>query len=113
MSAFKDQVALDIKATFINEEEFGDKHIVNDVELIVVIDRHLVEKRELLFNRERSSSPAYGVFSDKIVMYVSLADLGYKPSEGEQMHIDEEHYFVVEVAEDMGMLTITLEGNRS
>ena len=37
MKTFKEQVAADFAAVFINESEFADKHIFNDVSCLAVV----------------------------------------------------------------------------
>lgn len=113
MKSFKEQIEADVRGVFINGEEFADEHNIDGQLLTVVIDRAMTTDKDLLYTYERPTSPANGVYTDVITVYVSLADLGYKPAEGQMMHIDGEIYFVQSVADDMGMLAITLEGNRS
>ena len=38
MSAFKDQIAIDNRTVFMNEDEFADKHIVNEKPMTVIFD---------------------------------------------------------------------------
>lgn len=112
MSLFKDQVAADIAATFINVDEFADEHNIDGVVLKAVIDRG-IDERDTLFNYERPSHPAYGVYAENITMYISLTELGYKPEVDQPMEVDGETCIVKSCHDDMGLLTIVLEGNRS
>lgn len=113
MMSFKDQIEKDIRDTFINDHEFAEEHDINGVMLSVVIDRDTNAGRDSLYSYERPSFPVNGVYAANIILYVSKADLGYKPEEGEDIKIDGKIYFVENASEEMGMLVLTLAGNRS
>lgn len=108
MSAFKDAVAADIKATFINELEFADEHTVNGEPVICVVDSNITDERQV-----SSSEFAPGVYMDQVVLYVKQSDLPQKPVRGELLKLDNERYFVKKVADNVGVLEITLEANES
>jgi len=38
---FKEQLAADVGAVFLNPAEFGETHIVNDKEMAIVIDGYI------------------------------------------------------------------------
>lgn len=109
MSRFKDAVAADIKATFINSLEFADFHDINGEELLCVIDSDIIQER----NARTYSEYADGVFKTQIMVFVAADDLPGRPVKGEIFRLDGELYMVDECAENMGVLEITIEANDS
>lgn len=109
MSAFKDAVAADIKAVFINPLEFADKHNINGQAVDAVIDRDVIRERQLPTAAEYSE----GVFREEMLVYVDAADLRRKPVRGEIFRLDGDLYLVSEVAENMGVLEITIQANEA
>lgn len=102
MSAFKDAVQADIRATFLNLEEFGDIHAVNGVPLPCVLDTDVLTE----------GHPALeGVFLNVLTLYVKTSDLPRRPVEGELLYLDGKMHIVRRVAEEMGVLVITMEAN--
>jgi hypothetical protein len=101
MSKFKDAVKKDIETTFINPEEFGDKHILNDKEVICVVDTN-----ELNEAKATVSNPIDGVFVNSVTIYVKTVDLERKPVVGEPLYLDDDMYLVEKVSDEMGLLVI-------
>lgn len=104
--SFKDFIASDF-STFINPGEFGEPHTINGETVTVVMDSDLIKGAKL---PPRLSD---GVYLNSIVFFVSEAELGYRPVEGELMRFDEMPCLVLDVADEMGMLAVTLEKNQS
>jgi hypothetical protein len=100
---FKDFVAKDNAVVFINPDEFGEPHMIDDNEYQVVIDYDLINERPHLY--------AEGTYQSKIIFFIRESDLGYRPVEGQDMRFDGKIYLVAHVAHDMGILSITLDGN--
>lgn len=114
MSAFKDQVAKDIKQVFINPLEFADMHNIRLVgwagaDVLCVIDRDETTER----SSTSATEYAEGIFKQLYHLYVATTDLLRKPVENELLWIDNHRYLVFSVFEDMGMYEITLEANES
>lgn len=103
-SAFKAQVRNDIKATFLNSLEFSDWHDIDGTRVLCMLDADIVQER----NARTQADYAEGVFEDEIVLYVALLDLPRRPVIGEIMYVDERRYFVRYVAENMGIIEVTL-----
>lgn len=103
MSRFKDTVKKDIGAVFINPEEFGDKHILNDKEVVCIVDEN--ETNEA---KKTVSSPIEGVFVNRLTIYVKTSDMDAKPVVGEPLYLDDEMYLVNNVSDEMGVLAITV-----
>lgn len=106
MSLFKEQVALDIRATFINFEEFGTEHDVNGTMHTIVLDTDLNEENSFKISND-------GVYLNHIVFFISESELGYRPVENEHFTFDEIPCIVASCNEDFGVLEIALEVNRS
>ena len=106
---FKDQIDIDIGGTFLNPLEFADEHYLNG-ELITA----LVDSDEF---RERSSRTASnytgGVFMHGVVVFVKRGDLSRDPVTGENVSLDDQHYYVLNDEHEMGMLVLTLGENES
>ena len=106
---FKDQIDIDIGGTFLNPLEFADEHYLNG-ELITA----LVDSDEF---RERSSRIASnyteGVFVHGVVVFVKRGDLSRDPVTGENVSLDDQHYYVLIDEPEMGMLVLTLGASES
>lgn len=106
MSRFKDAVQNDIKATFLNLDEFGEWHRLNGETVQCVIDRNLTQD----LSGERAMSGIIGVFSNLLTIYVDGSDIT-APVEGEILHVDGSLHLVKSVSEEGGMLVIVAEAN--
>ncbi|MFY0545458.1 hypothetical protein [Brevibacillus sp. H7] len=108
--SFKDEIQKDL-GVFINMDEFAEVHNVNGQDIPVLIDA------DLLKGRQRMPADLYhaaaGVFIEQITVYARLSDLGERPVIGQRLYLDDELYLVANCNEQMGILEITLEANRS
>lgn len=104
MSAFKDAVSKDVTAVFLNIEEFADKHVLNDQDVICLVDKDMTTEATT-----RLSNPLEGVFLNTLTIYVKEKDLKAKPVEGELLYLDGEMYLVRSVSVEMGILVIIVE----
>lgn len=102
MSRFKAAVQNDIKAVFLNLEEFGEWHTLNEVKVQCVIDRNLTQ--------EYTDSSILGVFVNILTIYVDSSDIP-TPVEGEILSVDGSLHLVKSVSEEGGMLVIVAEAN--
>lgn len=107
MSRFKDQLAKDIKSVFINPLEFAAPHNVNGSTVDCVVDSDLLEERG-----GARSEFVEGVFVSKKMIFISAEDIE-KPVIGQLFRLDGDRYTVYDVAEDEGLLTITIGANES
>ncbi len=106
--SFKDILKNDIKAIFLNPDEFGEEHIVQGKPMIIVLDD--MENIE----REKKMKPcAGGVYTRQILFYVSADDFGPMPAQGGLITIDGNRYTVVDATDEAGIYAITVEANRS
>lgn len=109
MSAFKDAVQADVKRVFLNALEFADMHRINGALVRAMVDRDVLKERPRL----RIEEYAEGVFREELLVYVATGDLPRVPVRGEIFRLDDERYLVEEVAENMGVLEITVAANEA
>ena len=105
MSNFKDQVAADIAAAFLNEDEFADMHTVDGRQILCVITS--------------SNNDQYAANADE-GLWISTKTLSAKTSElaalpkgmpqaNRVLRIDGKAYRVLSVSDAMGITRITME----
>jgi len=102
MATFKELAAEDTKV-FLNTDEFADVHILDGKEIRLVVDTDTLNGKPLPY--------AEGVSLSRLIVYVDPLELGYRPQEGQSMHLDGDLYEVMKVGNEQGMYAITLEGN--
>lgn len=107
MSAFKDAVNADINSVFINTAEFAEPHNVNGKLVNCVVDDDILEERLARTNQEYFD----GVFKHHRLVFIETNELGHVPVVGELFRLDGKRYTVSNVAENMGVLDITIESN--
>lgn len=104
MSTFKEILKQD-EATFLNEDEFSDKHNIEGKDVVILIDNDLL--------KERKTKYAEGTYLGSLLFYIKKDDLGYRPAIGEHIKFDGEVKFVTDFQDDMGIYVITLGENMS
>lgn len=101
---FKEQLETDVGAIFLNPEEFGETHIVNDKEMTIVIDDN-----ELI---GRQGQHIDGIYKNQKLIYVSAADFGPLPKQGSTLKLDGGTYTVDSAAAEGDIYSITASANR-
>ena len=104
---FKNILARDVKQVFLNPAEFGEVHKVNGTPMTIVLDD--VE------NIEREKKMKYsmdGIYARQILFYVSTAEFGPLPGQGDLVSLDGKEYMVMDATDECGIYAITLEANR-
>ena len=101
MSAFKDAVAKDVMAVFLNEDEFADVHEVQGERVSCVIDTDVTQG---------AASSLEGVFVNTVTVYVRVGDIS-TPVEGSVLSVDGSMHLVRSVSVEDGMLVIVAEAN--
>ena len=107
MSAFKDAISKDVKAVFINLDEFASEHEINGQTVACIVDKDLTNGA-----KETVANPLEGVFLNTITIYIDVKDIDRQPVEGEQIKLDKDRYFVRSVSVEDGILVIVAEDNR-
>ena len=104
---FKESLEQDLDV-FINMDEFAEEHELNGVPTLCVVQSPT--DREI-FLQGRDYDGYDGIYSKQTVVHVKKSDLPELPPEQQIFHLDDEIYKVGEVIEEMGMVTIVLQGN--
>lgn len=108
MSGFKDQIVRDIAAVFQNAEEFADfmdvEYNGKNYNIPVVIDSEIAKDR-----KKSVKDNSEGVYSVDITAFISFKDLGIVPRKETEIKIGGVEYSIVNVAFDVGEITLDLE----
>ena len=105
MTTFKEIITNDINNVFINQEEFSEKHLINGMELDIIIDENELTERE-------QSKQYEGIYKKKVLIYIASSVIR-KPSVGAQLSLDNKPYIVLDVTEEGGIYAVTLGANKS
>ena len=100
---FKDQVAADIQAVFLDLEFFGELYRIEGREIPIVIDND-----ELL---ERQGGQDLAVAESSTLFYARAVDLPPRRAAGSLLNINGRERIVDDWKEDMGLATIVLREN--
>ncbi len=101
--AFKDMVAADIAATFLNQQHFGEPYRVEGKVIYIVIDND-----EL---KERQGGQDLAVAESATLFHASAADLPPRKAPGSCLNINGRECIIDDWKEDMGMATIAIREN--
>lgn len=101
--AFKDMVAADIAATFLNESFFGEVYRVEGRDIRIVIDND-----EL---KERQGGQDLAVAESSTLFHAAVADLPPRKAPGSNLNINGRECIVDDWKEAMGVATIALREN--
>lgn len=104
MKTFKDIIKQDIKNTFLNDDEFSDKHMVDGKEMSVITD-----EIELLEREKKVKDNVAGVYLKQKMIYVAAEDFGPLPSIGRVIKLDKQTYRIIDAIAENGMYSLTLE----
>jgi len=100
---FKDMVAADIAATFLNEDFFGEPYRVEGKNIRIVIDND-----EL---KERQGGQDLAVAESATLFYANIADLPPRKAPGSSLNINGRECIIDDWKEDMGIATVVLREN--
>lgn len=106
--SFKEMVNRDIKNIFLNPDEFGETHIVDDREMTIIIDENELVERE-----KKMKTLAEGLHNKQLLVYVSKEDFGSEPLIGRLLDLDGIYYTVTDVSDEDGIYSISLEVKES
>lgn len=107
--SFREQVAADIEAVFLNASEFAENHKIDDTECLAVVCNNTTGKITKSLGGPRLTDGLHGDFA---TVAVKKADLPRVPVQGNNLRLDGKLFKVASCTEDMGMLNILLVGNR-
>lgn len=99
MAKFKDMVAADRDAVFLNLDEFAEQHRVEGKMIVAVTD-------ESIFGA--SGAASIGLAEYDLIVYVKVEDLPRKRPTGESLNVDGREFSIVSWREDCGIAEIQL-----
>lgn len=100
---FKDMVAADIVATFLDVRHFGDLYMVEGKEIPIVIDND-----EL---KERQGGQDLAVAESATLFHAAISDLPPRKAPGSNLNVNGRECIVDDWKEAMGVATIALREN--
>lgn len=111
--SFKEMIKNDVQNVFLNADEFADVHkFVIDNEVIEInaqVDSNELIKRDTQNERNKYAD---GFYKNQVIVYVSSEEFGRKPKQGSEIKMDGKKYIVIEVTDEYGIYSITLEAKR-
>ena len=108
MSAFKDAVAADMDAVFLNMDEFAEEHDLNGTVCTCIVESPTRRERFQLDKNHEGYGVVHGAVA---IVHAKKSDVGEVPAEGERFDLDGEIHYVASCVEHMGMLSIELRAN--
>ncbi len=106
---FKEAVASDIKAVFLNFDEFGTEHTVNGKKIVIVMDDDMSAQRAREFMGGGIYDSDVSIYTGSKTFFAAAAELGFRPVIGNNLRLDGVNYTVINVFENMGVYEITLQ----
>ena len=94
--SFKAMVEADRRRTFLNLDEFGEKHTVEGRAIAAVLDDNAL--------KERQGGQELSVAESSLLLYAAVEDLPARRPAGEGLR----EYIVNDWSEDMGIATVAL-----
>lgn len=100
MGGFKDMVAADRSAVFLDPEIFGEKCRIEGKTILIVLDNDELKKRQ--------GGQDLAVAESTTLFYARAEDLPPRRAPGASLTVDGREYIIDDWQEDMGMATIVL-----
>ncbi len=110
---FKDVVKRDIKKAFLNFDEFGELHLLNEKEVLVIVDENELTEREKKIRDSMSELQNRQLYYKQLLFYVAAEDFGPLPSPGRLLKFDGKQYVITDANNEDGIYSISLEATRS
>lgn len=104
MSTFKDMVQEDIKDIFLEPDMFGEKHKLNGIEVMVIVDDSELTERE-----KKIRDTGMELHNRQLLFYVAAKDFGSLPSPGRELNFDGREYKITDAVDEQGIYSISLE----
>lgn len=106
---FKEAVAADIDTVFFNEMEHATLHSVDGKELWIITDENILKDRQAHWEGGAKQSFDSGLYVGDFLFFVRVKDFGARPKIGRTLILDGRRYSVLNVEEDAGVYSITLQ----
>ncbi len=109
---FKDQLIKDLDSTFFNNNEFCANHLIDGVEMSIVLDDDLLTERKIRVGKSYD-----GAYVGEILFHIRKSEYHNtfedKPAIGQAVEFDNNIYRINDFQENEDMYTITLGANMS
>lgn len=102
--SFKDVLFSDVD-TFLNPDEFAEKHFIDGRQMTVSIDGNEVIERS---KKQTDKGRTDGIYEGQIIIYVSRKEFGLLPAIGRKLTMDKREYLIQDAVDEGGMYSITL-----
>ncbi|WNF36412.1 hypothetical protein RJD24_18620 [Bacillaceae bacterium IKA-2] len=89
-------------STFINNDEFATKAVIEDEEVNIVLDNDLLKERQLKNHIE-------GLHTEELLFHVVKSDLSFYPRADNRVKVDSEFWKITDVQEDEGLFIVKVE----
>lgn len=109
MKTFKDQIAADNSAAFLNALEFADEHDINGTVCNAILQD--ISVAESLSTGSGSNQTYPGIYGSRLQVNCLAVSLSEVPVYGQLFSVDNKQYLVESCVDDMGILTIQLVAN--
>lgn len=106
MKNFKESIAVDNAAIFINDLEFADMHTIMGASC-----KAILQDISVADDLSVGGANYPGIYGSRLQVNVLKADLPEVPVYNQYIEVDGSEYFVESCADDMGILTIQLVAN--
>ena len=100
---FKDMVAADIAATFLDDQYFGETYRIEGKEVVIVIDNDAL--------KERQGGQDLAVAESNTLFHAAVSDLPPRKAPGSNLNVNGRECLIDDWAENMGVATIALREN--
>lgn len=107
---FKEILRQDVHDVFLNPDEFGEPHVINGEEYMIIIDDN-----EELERRITKGAFAYreGNYRAQRLFYVSARAFGRLPVPGRSLVLDGKTYLITDASDESGVYAVSLEAVRA
>ena len=109
---FKEQIALDNKNVFMNQDEFSETHNINGKDMPCIVDNNEQIDREKRY-RYNHSLYGDGVYIKQLLIYVKAEDFGPLPAIGRVLLFDRKNYIITDAINEDGIYSLCLEANNT
>ena len=109
MKTFREQIAADNTAAFINSLEFAEEHNLNGTVCNAILQD--ISVAESLSTGTGSTQTYPGIYGSRLQVNCLAVDLLELPVYGQLFGIDDKQYLEKSCDDDMGVLTIQLVAN--
>lgn len=105
-SDFQRMVKSDLQDTFLNLDEFAERHNVGTKCITCVLDSDtLIQRQDNTLNQDIADSD--------LLLFAKVSDLPKRQPAGQTINVDGKQYIITDWKEDMGLAELTLASHLS